>query len=68
MLPDAIRLTTSRSALQEGSINGATGGGQLGCLDNKNCHMTSVFCASPEETSRQLAFPNKPALAMEIAR
>ena len=31
----------------EGGINAATGGGQLGCLDNNNCHVTSVFGASP---------------------
>ena len=48
-------------------INGATGGGQLGCLDNNNCHVVSVLGASPDERSRRLAFPNRPALAMETA-
>ena len=48
-------------------INGATGGGQLGCLDNNNRHVISVLGASPEERSRRLAFPNRPALAMETA-
>lgn len=48
-------------------INGATGGGQLGCLDNNNCHVVSVLGASPDERSRWLAFPNRPALAMETA-
>ena len=33
-------------------INGAMGGGQLGFLDNKSCHVTSILMVSPEDRRR----------------
>ena len=44
---------------------GATGGGQLGCLDCSNCQVASLLGANPFDSRTLHALPNKPALPNE---
>ena len=43
------------------------GGGQLGCLESKSCHVASLLGANPADKRILHAFPNIPAIANDIA-
>ena len=63
----APKMSKSSSIDMGDRAEGTMGGGELGCLEIKSCHVASLLGANPADKRILQAFPNMPAFAKEIA-